>query len=58
MIASVPQSRVAPRPVRRSTFRPATSFRDTGTVSAHVAVAELTHLPPEGRADAVTADVA
>jgi hypothetical protein len=31
---------------------------DTGTESAHVAVVELTHLPPEGRADACAADVA
>ena len=58
MTVSVPQTRVAPRPVRRSTLRPATPSRDTGTVSAHVAVAEPTHLPTEGRADAVTADVA
>ena len=31
---------------------------DTGTQSAHVAVDELTHLPPEGRADAGAAGVA
>jgi hypothetical protein len=56
--ASVSQPRVAPRPVRRSALRPATLFRDTGTVSAHVAVAEPTHLPTKGRADAAAADVA
>jgi hypothetical protein len=32
--------------------------RDTGTASARVAIVELTHLPPEGRADAAAADVA
>jgi hypothetical protein len=32
--------------------------RDAGTKSAHAAVAELTHFPTEGRADAVAADVA
>jgi hypothetical protein len=31
---------------------------DAGTTSAHVAIVELTHLPPEGRADAAAADVA
>jgi hypothetical protein len=32
--------------------------RDTGTASAHVANVELTHLPPEGRADAAAAGAA
>ncbi len=44
---------------RRSRQRPlANPMWDTGTQSAHVAVDELTHLPPEGRADAGAAGVA
>jgi hypothetical protein len=47
------------RPGGRSRQRPlANPMWDTGTGSAHVAVDELTRLPPEGRADAATAGVA
>jgi hypothetical protein len=49
----------AVRPPRRSRQRPlANPMWDTGTQSAHVAVDELTHLPPKGRADAGAAGVA
>jgi hypothetical protein len=46
----------APQPTATAAGREPTW--DTGTGSAHVAVDELTHLPPEGRADAATAGVA
>ena len=49
----------AVRPGNRSRQRPlANPMWDTGTGSAHVAVDELTHLLPEGRAEAAAAGVA
>ncbi|SON60154.1 hypothetical protein MSIMFI_01648 [Mycobacterium simulans] len=49
----------AVRPGSRSRQWPlANPMWDTGTGSDHVADDELTHLLPEGRAEAATADVA
>jgi len=52
-----PWAAVRPRyqPVIRWIANPT---RDAGNTSAHVAIVELTHLPPEGRAEAAAADVA
>jgi len=49
----------AVRPSHRLDVRPVVNpTRDIGSTSAHVALVELTHLPPEGRADAAAAGMA
>ena len=59
MTASISKTWAAVRPSYRSDARRVVNpARDTGTASAHVAIVELTHLPPEGRADAPDAGVA
>lgn len=59
MTASTFELWAAVRPsYRPDAWRVVNPAWDTGTASAHVAIVELTHLPPQGRADAAAAGAA